>query len=53
MPRHGQAKKGAEAAKSIGEPHAGCDPVMPEWGNPAGVYLSSEGEYIALWKPTE
>jgi hypothetical protein len=26
-----------QAAISQGEPHAGCDPWMSEWGNPAGV----------------
>ena len=26
-----------QAARSRGEPHAGCDPRMSEWGNPAGV----------------
>ncbi len=28
------------AAISLGEPQAGFDPRMPEWGNPAGVMPS-------------
>ena len=27
----------SEAAKSLGELHASCDPGVPEWGNPARV----------------
>ena len=26
-----------KAAKSVGEPSAGVDPEIPEWGNPAEV----------------
>ena len=29
-----------QAAKSFGEPQAGLDPEISEWGNPAGAILS-------------
>ena len=32
--RRGRAR---QAAIVLGEPHAGCDPGVPEWGNPAAV----------------
>ena len=32
--RRGRAR---QAAIDLGEPHAGCDPGVPEWGNPASV----------------
>ena len=36
------------AAISHGEPQAGVDPWMSEWGNPAGVMPGQPpGEYIA------
>ena len=41
------------AAKSSGEPHAGVDPEMSEWGNPSRVmpgHLQSES--IGPEKPT-
>ena len=42
-----------QAAKSPGEPQAGCDPGMSEWGNPAGVMPSHLlAEYIGLEEPT-
>ena len=33
----GRRRKTWQAAKSHGEPQAGCDPWMSEWGNPAGA----------------
>src|SRR5215213_2443716 len=30
-------RRARQAAKSLGEPHVGVDPGVPEWGNPARV----------------
>ncbi len=30
------------AAKSVGEPRAGCDPTMSEWGNPSVLTDTAE-----------
>ena len=35
MPRHQAPKKDVASCESMGEPQAGLDPVMSEWGNPA------------------
>ena len=32
-----------QAAISFGEPQAGVDPEVPEWGNPAGVMFRHPG----------
>ena len=42
-----------QAAISRGEPHAGVDPRMSEWGNPAGVMPGHPvGEHIARRRRT-
>jgi hypothetical protein len=33
----GKRRRAWQAAISLGEPQAGSDPRMPEWGNPGGV----------------
>jgi len=41
------------AAISFGEPQAGVDPEIPEWGNPTGVIPGHpQAEYIGLRKRT-
>lgn len=32
------------AAKSVGEPRAGCDPTMSEWGNPSVIRTPRNAE---------
>ena len=32
-------RRARQAAISLGEPHVGVDPGVPEWGNPAEVML--------------
>ena len=41
------------AAISFGEPLAGFDPKISEWGNPRRDYLPAHGEYIAVLQPTQ
>ena len=41
------------AAISFGEPQAGVDPEIPEWGNPVRVIPGyPEAEYIGPWRRT-
>ena len=39
-----------KAAKSIGEPSAGVDPVIPEWGNPDFVPLRDAYQVLSRLK---
>jgi hypothetical protein len=41
------------AAISSGEPLAGFDPEISEWGNPSRDYLPARGEYIATMQQTQ
>ena len=42
-------RKAWYTAKSLGEPCAGEEPRVPEWGNPVGVKAQSlYGEYISI-----
>ena len=41
------------AAISLGEPQAGFDPRMSEWGNPGDECRLSSSEYIGREKPTQ
>ena len=53
MPWHQKATKGVASCDSLGEPQAGRDPRIPEWGNLGDECRLSAAESIGSAKPTQ